>query len=605
PIMCQRAEYVRDLEEKGHSIYGNACLSRTSGEQCSFFGGCSYLDQFRQSGDDLGVENTIRIYTHASLFLSRNEFERQIDPNLVIIDEAFMSSAVSNMPSIPVGDVTQHIRFDGNAQLGFDLAECLTKHQGDLSYLRKKDIGAFEFNAVSVEGLNPATPFSAGTTQSRNVRSAKQYKALTRLLEIAAREIEDQGKDQFGQLAYNNRKNEIVICEHKPIRVPRSTPVLYLDATADPVITDAYLPAMQYHRIDVHQLAVVSQVHDRTGSKIFWNSKIVPEQENLSEPTYDPRHNDLASLITILNEWVKAGESPLVVGNKELCEFLRGHPELDAGVAVAHFMSLRGSNAFEDRSVVFVTGRNQPPLDDIERQARAIFGNSGNPLAYDDLENLPLDQVDYWLSKRSSHPPAAMTVLSFSDPRIGAVQKQIREAETVQAIARLRLVWADYQKRVFLLSNLPVEMPVDHLIEFNDLMPDKLEMELIKTGDLPLTPLGLEKMRPDLGYVGASARKVFQSDRSKASEPTRLLTQLPDLVRTATQIATFKAKVKRTTTHQHLFLSKDYSGSPTTSLYTPWTEAEVLAHLTAGWGEGAISELRLEYLYGPELEVSG
>ena len=25
-----------------------------------------------------------------------------------------------------------------------------------------------------------------------------------------------------------------------------------------------------------------------------------------------------------------------------------------------------------------------------------------------------------------------------------------------------------YQKRVFLLSNLPVEMPVDHLIQFED-----------------------------------------------------------------------------------------------------------------------------------------
>ena len=58
-------------------------------------------------------------------------------------------------------------------------------------------------------------------------------------------------------------------------------------------------------------------------------------------------------------------------------------------------------------------------------------------------------------------------------PRVEAVQKQIREAETVQAIAQLRLVWAEYQKRVFLLSNLPVEMPVDHLIEFNGLMPDR------------------------------------------------------------------------------------------------------------------------------------
>ena len=45
--------------------------------------------------------------------------------------------------------------------------------------------------------------------------------------------------------------------------------------------------------------------------------------------------------------------------------------------------------------------------------------------------------------------------------------------------------------------------------------------------------------------------------------------------------------------------------STTTSLYTPWTEAEVLAHLATGWGADAISELQLEYLYGPKPEVSG
>ena len=43
--------------------------------------------------------------------------------------------------------------------------------------------------------------------------------------------------------------------------------------------------------------------------------------------------------------------------------------------------------------------------------------------------------------------------------------------------------------------------------------------------------------------------------------------------------------------------------SPTTSIYTPWTEAEVLSHLATGWGEGAITELRLEYLYGPSPQI--
>ena len=101
------------------------------------------------------------------------------------------------------------------------------------------------------------------------------------------------------------------------------------------------------------------------------------------------------------------------------------------------------------------------------------------------------------------------------------------------------------QKRIFLLSNLPVEMPVDHLIGFNDLMPDELEMELIKRGNIPLTPLGLEKMRPDMGYAGASARKLYQPDRSKASDPKSLLFSLPALVRTSMDLSRFSSGLIR------------------------------------------------------------
>ena len=80
---------------------------------------------------------------------------------------------------------------------------------------------------------------------------------------------------------------------------------------------------------------------------------------------------------------------------------------------------------------------------------------------------------------------------------------------------------------------------------------------------------------------------------------------LPDLLQTTAQLATFKAGDKRKTLHQHLFLPKDYSGSPTVSLYTTWTEAEVLSRLTAGWGQTTISDLKLEYLYKPQPEVLG
>jgi hypothetical protein len=177
--------------------------------------------------------------------------------------------------------------------------------------------------------------------------------------------------------------------------------------------------------------------------------------------------------------------------------------------------------------------------------------------------------------------------------------KQIREAETLQVIDRLRLVWAGYQKRVFLLSNLPVEMPVDHLLSFEELMPDKLELELMKTGDLPLTSLGLRNMRPDLGYSKDASDKVYQAGRSKASDPKSLLKQLPTLLRSSVQIATFKAGDRRKTEHTHLFLPKGYSGDPYVATYQLWTEEEVFARLQQGWGEGAVSNLRLGFLYGP------
>ena len=107
-------------------------------------------------------------------------------------------------------------------------------------------------------------------------------------------------------------------------------------------------------------------------------------------------------------------------------------------------------------------------------------------------------------------------------------------------------------------------------------------------------------MRRDFGYAGAKARMLFQPDRSKASDPKSLLFTLPTLVRTSTMIAIFKAGNKRKNTHSHLFLPKEYSGDPHTSVFTPYTEAEVLSYLETGWGIGNISDLQLSFLYGPE-----
>ena len=45
---------------------------------------------------------------------------------------------------------------------------------------------------------------------------------------------------------------------------------------------------------------------------------------------------------------------------------------------------------------------------------------------------------------------------------------------------------------------------------------------------------------------------------------------------------------KRKTTLSHLFLPKEYSGDPYTSVFTHHTEAEVLSFLETGWEIGNV-----------------
>ena len=52
-------------------------------------------------------------------------------------------------------------------------------------------------------------------------------------------------------------------------------------------------------------------------------------------------------------------------------------------------------------------------------------------------------------------------------------------------------------------------------------------------------------------------------------------------------------------------LHKEFDGDQTSAILTPWTDQEVLEHLEAGWGAGAIFDLELQFLFQGEPEVSG
>jgi hypothetical protein len=252
-----------------------------------------------------------------------------------------------------------------------------------------------------------------------------------------------------------------------------------------------------------------------------------------------------------------------------------------------------------------------PPTPAVDLKARAMFWDADEPLLHDEAGRLKAQDEQsapistqfrgYVQSSRNPHPQSGVHVPAFSDARIDALLSQSRDAETMQALGRLRLVHAEYTKRVFLLSNLPVEVPVDRFVPFNELMPDRLELELIRRGNVPLTPLGLQKMRPDLAADRDTANNLIRA--SMLMNAQNAMQAMPVLWRTMMVVASFRAGDKRKTNHQHLFLGEQMNSDGIAMVGKVPKTDDIQRLLVEGYpdipgsGWGKIEDLTVDFLH--------
>jgi len=84
--------------------------------------------------------------------------------------------------------------------------------------------------------------------------------------------------------------------------------------------------------------------------------------------------------------------------------------------------------------------------------------------------------VDYPKSRRPymmrDGSTQSVKVKVHPDRRVQAVVEQIREAEMLQAIDRLRLIHSPRKKTVVILCNIPLDIPVDELVTWRQLARD-------------------------------------------------------------------------------------------------------------------------------------
>lgn len=83
------------------------------------------------------------------------------------------------------------------------------------------------------------------------------------------------------------------------------------------------------------------------------------------------------------------------------------------------------------------------------------------------------------------------------DPRCRAVLEQIREAEMVQAIDRVRPIFK--HRKVFVLNDLPLDLTVDRAMTWPELRPGKFAKAYARHGVLPLHRAILPVVFPTCG----------------------------------------------------------------------------------------------------------
>jgi hypothetical protein len=272
-------------------------------------------------------------------------------------------------------------------------------------------------------------------------------------------------------------------------------PTILLDASLDERLAAKFFPRLEIRTVAARRNAEVIQVADTACSRrrlLSFDSAPESEQQRSANRLRDVRH--------LAEVEAKRGRT-LLVTFKPAEERLGAIP----GVDIAHFGGLRGCDAYKHHHTIIIAGREQPPPAEVEALARSLFGDEDGPLTLLAPGQRLAPEVRGVRTRDGAR--RGLPVEVHPDPRVQSILEQVRERETEQACDRLRLIHREQPARVILLSNVVVDVTVDRLARWNELVPDRLAVAAARRdGVLPLVPAWLSERFPDLWATAEGAR---------------------------------------------------------------------------------------------------
>lgn len=482
--LCPLHSLAKQVQDKGYSVSATLCAHTDEHGQkqlCPHFATCPYNRQF---------DADVLIYPHAYLPLHRSALEQKL-PRQAVIDENFLSAMLQkksyslfelqqDKPGQEIVAILRQLVLSGQPLLKGLREHGITRAQLETTALASK-------SDTYVPGCSPAQ--SVSEKKRAILQAPKCDTGFYHLFTVLAREI-DCPRDEAHGVFWNSCDQKLYVSWREELQRLQDVPTLCLDAQIRKEIASMFLSNLEFKTICAKKNMHLTQICDTTLSKTATlgdqKSAVSPEQSKRCQT----KRRQIQQLIDTL-----AKDTVLFVGPKELLAQFK----IPAHCHSAHFGALRGLDRFKDVNHVVILSRNEPRWQDLELMARAVYFDHPEPLAF-------TGQLARCMRGYNDKNKNGVMVHAHPDPRVDLLLAMIREDELLQAIDRLRLVFAEQTKTVYVLTNVPFAVPVDRLVRLRDLIPTRLEQALAKAdGFLPLNPKYLAENFPELWLTPKAA----------------------------------------------------------------------------------------------------
>lgn len=323
-----------------------------------------------------------------------------------------------------------------------------------------------------------------------------------------------------------------IVCNWRRKLVAENVPILVIDADGDEEILKKAIPQIESVRINPEwKNFTLIQDFDYTGSKNALSG----------DRRRDELFNTALQQAVRLDQQVQAGRlkeepedrTPILISLKDVIDdYRRGEEEArkqaeETGTPYAplpfymyHQGGLRGLDRAKHAAGLTLGGRMEPSVDALESLGRSWFGDDATSLVFVQPQLVIEKGKSVWkkvLPKRlvlvtpKEGEPREIMVSYHPDPRINRILEQIREAELMQAIARVRPVHRadDNPVEIIVLSNVPLRVQPTRFYKWKQIVTNRVQ-ECELDGWIHETSRGMAEAYPDR-FSSATAFRMYVS----------------------------------------------------------------------------------------------